>query len=85
MGLRTHGPSPCRLHVSGKEVPGQAAEAEDYKSAAAQRDALTNLQLQQRRLELQIDGEARTVHYGLGERDASRWQQQMPGRAMLRT
>jgi len=45
----------------------QAAEAEDYKAAAAQRDALTQLQLQQRRLELEIDEEARTVHYDIGK------------------
>lgn len=45
----------------------QAAGAEDYKAAAAQRDALTQLQLQQRRLELEIDEEARAVHYDIGK------------------
>lgn len=44
-----------------------AAEAEDYKAAAVERDALNLLQLQQRRLALELDKEARVVHYEIGE------------------
>ncbi len=43
-----------------------ATEAEDYASAAAERDRLHLLQLRQRALELEVEAEARVVLYDLG-------------------
>lgn len=44
----------------------QAASAEDYKSAVTERDALNMLKLQQRRVELELDKEARIIRYEIG-------------------
>lgn len=45
----------------------QAAAAEDYTAAATQRDALNMLKLQQRKIELEVDKEARIIRYEIGE------------------
>jgi hypothetical protein len=60
------------LQVQGKvrerEAAMQhAASAEDYVSAAAERDALNMLKLQQRRVELELDKEARIIRFEIGE------------------
>jgi hypothetical protein len=44
----------------------RAASAEDYKSAVTERDALNMLKLQQRRVELELDKEARIILYEIG-------------------
>lgn len=55
------------MKVRGRQAAMQeAASAEDYTAAAAERDALNMLQLQQRKLELELDREARVVHYEIG-------------------